>query len=80
MVTLNSNKDLFDNIHNLYGHSLEWATGLANELQLPYSTTLHLCREAGYYRHKLVKNVSLSEFTKQPYAAYVIKKKGLVLV
>lgn len=80
MVVLNTNKDLFEVIHNVYGHSSEWIAGLANELDVTYNTAEQLAIECGYYRHKLQNAVSLDAFTKKPYAMYVIKKKGLVIV
>ncbi len=81
MVILKTNKDLFDAVHNLYGHSPEWIEGLARELQVTYNTARHLAKECGYYRHKLITTeLSLDEFTEKPYAKYVIKKKQLDIV
>lgn len=80
MIVLNTNKDLFDGVHNIYGHSSEWISGLAKELDVTYNTAEHLAQECGYYRHKLENAVTLETFTKKPYAVYVISKKGLVIV
>ncbi len=77
---MNTNKDLFDTVHTVYGHSSEWLLGLAKVLDVSYNTAQHLAQEAGYYRHRLINNVTLEQFTKQPYATYVIRKKGLVVV
>ena len=80
MVVLKTNKDLFDSVHNVYGHSSEWVSGLAKELDVTYNTAEHLAMECGYSRHKIITAVSLNDFTKKPYAMYVIKKKGLAIV
>ena len=80
MMALNTNRDLFDAVHTVYGHSDEWITGLAIELQISYHTARKLAVEAGYYRHRLTSKVSLDEFTKGPSAQYVIRKKRLVVV
>ena len=80
MIVLKTNKDLFDAVHNVYGHSCEWLSGLAKQLNVTYNTAQHLAQECGYHRHKLNKAVALDAFTKEPYAMYVILKKGLVII
>lgn len=80
MVVLNTNKDLFDAVNNVYGHSPEWISGLAKELNISYHTARKLAVEAGYHRHRIVTNVSLDEFSRKPSAQFVIKTKGLVIV
>lgn len=80
MKAIHSNKELFDTIHQVYGCSSEWLRGLANELQVSYNTAQHLAQECGYYRHKLITIVTLSDFSHKPYATYVIRKKGLAEV
>lgn len=80
MTTLQTNKDLYDTVHSVYGHSFEWISGLMKELDVTYNTAEHLVLEAGYYRHKLENATSLDAFSKKPYARYVIKKKGLVIL
>ena len=78
MIT--NNKELLKKIHSFYGHSVDWLPGLAAELQITRNSASCLAREAGYYRHKLVKQVSLSTFTTSPYASFIIKKKGLAII
>ena len=80
MPVLKTNKDLFEAVHKVYGHSPEWITGLAHQLHVSYHTARRLAIEAGYYRHRIVTNVSLDEFSRKPSAQLVIKKKGLVIV
>ena len=80
MVALNTNKDLLFAVHNVYGHSHEWISGLAKQLDVSYHTARKLAVEAGYHRHRIVANVSLDEFSRKPSAQFVIKKKGLVIV
>lgn len=77
MVT--NEKELLQKIHEFYGHSNGWLSDLANELQIPTKGASQLAQEAGYRRHKLVKNVSLEEFVEEPYAKYLIRKRGLVI-
>lgn len=80
MIVLDSNRDLYNGINNCYGHSEQWISGLAKELNVSYNAAAHLTIECGYTRHKLTKSVTLEEFTKKPYASYIIKKKKLKLV
>lgn len=75
MIT--NNKELLNRIHNGYGKSEVWESDLALELSIPKRGASLLVQEAGYYRHKLVKQVNLTTFTASPYAKYIIKKKGL---
>ncbi len=79
-MVVNTNKDLLDAVHSVYGHSPEWISGLAKELNVSYHTARKLAVEAGYHRHRIVANVSLDEFSRKPSAQFVIKKKGLVIV
>lgn len=75
-----NNKELLEIIHSFYGQSKVWLTGLAGYLQITRHGASCLAREAGYYRHKLVKQVSLATFTSSPYASFIIKKKGLDII
>jgi hypothetical protein len=75
-----NNKELLERIHSFYGDSKGWLSELAGELQISRHGASCLAREAGYYRHKLVKQVSLATFTSSPYAKFIIKKKGLGII
>ena len=80
MVVLRTNKDLFMTVHRMYGHSVEWLSGMALEIGVSYNTARHLALECGYSRHKLLARVELDAFTRSPYASLVIRSKGLEIV
>ena len=75
-----NNKELLERIHSIYGSSKGWLIDLAGDLQISRHGASCLAREAGYYRHKLVKQVSLATFPSSPYASFIIKKKGLDII
>lgn len=79
---MRTDKDLYDAIIHLYGHSHLSQLELASKLEVSYNTARHLTVECGYYRHRLVNPaaVSLREFTVKPYATYVIRSKGLSII
>ncbi len=74
---ISTDLDLFNEIHEYYGHSKGWIIELAKELQVPYNTAAHLVHEAGYYRHKATKLVEFGDFKNKPYAKHVIEMKQL---
>lgn len=74
-----NNKELLDRIHG-YGRSELWESELALELNIPKRGVSLLAQEAGFYRHKIVKQVDLATFTASPYTKYIIKKKELNIV
>ena len=77
---ISNNKELLDKIHSCYGKSEGWESDFATELGIPKRGASILVQEAGYYRHKLIKQVKLATFTSSPYAKYIIKKKGLDII
>ena len=38
----------------------------------------HLVREAGYYRHKQIRQVSINEFKNKPYVKYIQPKGNCI--
>lgn len=77
---ISNNKELLDKIHSCYGKSEGWESDLAKELDISRSGVSIIVQEAGYHRHKLIKQVKLATFTASPYAKYIIKKKGLDVI
>ena len=78
-MIVSTDAELLNCIHELYGHSKVSQYDLAMELQIPPRGASLLSQEAGYRRHKLKdpKNpVKLEDFIKEPYAEYIIRKKG----
>ena len=79
-MVVTTDAELLKIIHEFYGHSFGSQVKLAKELQITPRAASHLTQEAGYHRHELKdpKNpVKLADFIKEPYADYIIKKKGL---
>ena len=79
-IKLHTNEDLLSIIQTFYGNSKVWIVELADLLHTTYNTARNLTREAGFYRHKQYKKVTLKSFTTQPYAMKVIKEKNLKIV
>lgn len=75
-----TNSELLEKIHTYYGKSLGWESDLAKELRIPISKASLLVHEAGYFRHKIVKNVPLDSFTTSPYASFLIKKNKWTVI
>ena len=63
--------ELYDCINHTYGESRMWISDIAKSLGITYSAARHVVSEAGYYRHKRVRQISLSEFGNMPYAQYI---------
>lgn len=79
-MVITTDAELLETIHVFYGHSLGSQVKLAKELQITPRAASYLTQEAGYHRHELkdpMNPVKLADFIKEPYADYIIKKKGL---
>lgn len=67
-------QELLDTINDNYGKSHMWESDLAKLLGISNNAAGYLVREAGYYRHKQIRQVSVNEFKNKPYAKYIQPK------
>ena len=65
--------ELYTYGHDKYGHSEYWISDIAKDLQISYKAANHLILALGYYRHKLIKPISLNEFQKNSWVIYIKK-------